>query len=384
MSEHPIGNLMTETMAKIKEMVDVNTIIGSPITAADGTTVIPVSRVSFGFGAGGSDFASKHAQAGAPMAFGGGGGAGVTVSPVCFLIITKDGSASILGINAQADSTVDRLVEMIPGAINRVSSFVEGFSGKKKTPADESAPMEGGERAFVDKMNAKARELGLTDTRFENPSGLPSDGHYTTARELAKITAAALRDPVFRDIVSTKTCTAAGRTLVNHNRLLSLYKDAIGVKTGFTRAAGRCLVSAAERNGRTVIAVTLNDPDDWNDHIALLDDAFSRYSEVTLHEKGDALAQTQVFGGETDRAELVAESTVTAYLLPGEQDRLRRVRYGEKFCYAPVVRAAAAGTVEYRLGDAVIASDRLKYGGEVLLAQEKRGLLDRLRQRLAG
>ena len=104
---------------------------------------------------------------------------------------------------------------------------------------------------------------------------------------------------------------------------------------------------------------------------------------MTLHEKGDTLAQTQVFGGETDRAELVAESTVTAYLLPGEQDRLRRVRYGEKFCYAPVVRAAAAGTVEYRLGDAVIASDRLKYGGEVLLAQEKRGLLDRLRQRLA-
>ena len=106
MSEHPIGNLMTETMAKIKEMVDVNTIIGSPITAADGTTVIPVSRVSFGFGAGGSDFASKHAQAG---------------------------------------DTMDRLVEMIPGAINRVSSFVEGFSGKKKAPADESAPMEGGE-----------------------------------------------------------------------------------------------------------------------------------------------------------------------------------------------------------------------------------------------
>lgn len=242
----------------------------------------------------------------------------------------------------------------------------------------------GGEQAFVEKMNAKARELGLTDTHFENPSGLPSDGHYTTARELAKITAAALRDPVFRDIVSTKTCTVAGRTLVNHNRLLSLYEDAIGVKTGFTRAAGRCLVSAAERNGRTVIAVTLNDPDDWNDHIALLDDAFSHYSEVTLHEKGDTLAQAHVFGGESDRVDLVAESTVTAYLLPGEQDRLRRVRYGEKFCYAPVVRAAAAGTIEYRLGDTVIAADRLKYGGEVLLAQEKRGLLDRLRQRFAG
>ena len=145
MSEHPIGNLMTETMAKIKEMVDVNTIIGSPITAADGTTVIPVSRVSFGFGAGGSDFASKHAQAGAPMAFGGGGGAGVTVSPVCFLIITKDGSASILGINAQADSTVDRLVEMIPGAINKVSNFVSGFKGKTEDAAEVAETLSGDE-----------------------------------------------------------------------------------------------------------------------------------------------------------------------------------------------------------------------------------------------
>ncbi len=159
----------------------------------------------------------------------------------------------------------------------------------------------GGMTAFVEKMNAKAAELGLSDTHFENPSGLPAENHYTTARELAEITAAALRDPVFRDMVSTKTCTAAGRTLVNHNRLLSMYDGAIGVKTGFTRAAGRCLVSAAERNGRTVIAVTLNDPDDWNDHIALLDDAFSRYSEVTLHEKGDTLAEVRVFGGESEK-----------------------------------------------------------------------------------
>ena len=146
MSEHhPISDLMTETMSKIKEMVDVNTIIGNPIVAADGTTVIPVSKVSFGFGAGGSEFASKHAASGSPLAFGGGSGAGVTVSPVCFLVIGKDGSANILGINAQASDTMDRLVEMIPGAINRVSSFVEGFSGKKKAAADESAPMEGGE-----------------------------------------------------------------------------------------------------------------------------------------------------------------------------------------------------------------------------------------------
>ena len=139
MSEHPISNLMSETMSKIKEMVDVNTIIGTPIHTADGTTVIPVSKVTFGFGSGGSDYVPKHAaSAQAPLAFGGGGGAGVTVSPVCFLIISRDGSASILGINAQASTTVDRLVEMIPGALNKVSSFMEGYKGKTAPAAPET------------------------------------------------------------------------------------------------------------------------------------------------------------------------------------------------------------------------------------------------------
>ena len=126
MSEHhPISDLMTETMSKIKEMVDVNTIIGNPIVAADGTTVIPVSKVSFGFGAGGSEFASKHAASGSPLAFGGGSGAGVTVSPVCFLVIGRDGSANILGINAQASDTVDR---------QRLQGQDRGRSGCCRTP----------------------------------------------------------------------------------------------------------------------------------------------------------------------------------------------------------------------------------------------------------
>lgn len=139
MSEHPIGTLMTETMAKIKEMVDVDTIIGTPITTPDGTTVIPVSKVTFGFASGGSDFMPRHAQANAPLAFGGGGGAGVTVVPVCFLIISPSEGTQILGVNAQASTTVDRLVEMIPGAINKVSSFIEGRHGKAEDmqPEDE-------------------------------------------------------------------------------------------------------------------------------------------------------------------------------------------------------------------------------------------------------
>ena len=155
MSEHhPISDLMTETMSKIKEMVDVNTIIGSPIVAADGTTVIPVSKVSFGFGAGGSEFASKHAASGSPLAFGGGSGAGVSITPVAFLVVSNgnvrtvqlvDGSANILGINAQASDTMDRLVEMIPGAINKVSNFVSGFKGKTEDAAEVAEPLSGDE-----------------------------------------------------------------------------------------------------------------------------------------------------------------------------------------------------------------------------------------------
>ena len=103
--------------------------------------------------------------------------------------------------------------------------------------------------AFVGKMNAKAAELGLTDTHFDNPNGLPSDTHYTTAHELAKITAAAPQGPGVPADRLDKSCTVSGHALSNHNRLLSMYDGAIGVKTGFTRAAGRCLVSAAERNG---------------------------------------------------------------------------------------------------------------------------------------
>ena len=134
--ENKIGDLLQVTMGKLKDMVDVNTVVGDPITTPDGITLVPVSRVTFGFASGGSDFAPKHMPQNAPLAFGGGGGAGVTVSPVCFLIIGRDGSANILGVNAQASTTVDRLVEMIPGAINKVSSFMEGYKGK----AEPSAP----------------------------------------------------------------------------------------------------------------------------------------------------------------------------------------------------------------------------------------------------
>lgn len=240
----------------------------------------------------------------------------------------------------------------------------------------------GGLTAFVEKMNEKAQELALENTHFDNPNGLSSETHYTTARELAKITAAAMQDPVFRQIVSTGSYTVGEHALSNHNRLLRMYDGAIGVKTGFTKAAGRCLVSAAERGGRTVIVVTLNDPNDWNDHMALLDEAFARYEEVTLHQAGDQLAVQRVFGGDTDEVPLLAQHTVTAFLAPGEKEKLEKVRYGDRICYAPVVRTAVAGQLEYRIGSKVLARDTLVYGGASLLPPERKSVPERIIERI--
>ena len=140
MAEHPIQGLMGVTIEKIRDMVNAETIIGDPIHVDD-TTIIPVSRVTFGFVSGGSDVGPSSNK----QMFGGGSGAGVTVSPVCFLVIGRDGSANILGINAQASDTVDRLVEMIPGAINKVSNFVSGFKGKTEDAAAAAEPLSGDE-----------------------------------------------------------------------------------------------------------------------------------------------------------------------------------------------------------------------------------------------
>ena len=146
----------------------------------------------------------------------------------------------------------------------------------------------GSEEAFVSAMNEKATSLGLSDTHFANPHGLDAETHYTTAYELAIIAQKALQNPLLKTIVSTRKTTIPHqstdgvRLLVNHNKMLRLYDGCIGVKTGYTQKSGRCLVSAAERDGVTMIAVTIHSPDDWNDHTKLLDFGFSNYRSVEL------------------------------------------------------------------------------------------------------
>ena len=146
----------------------------------------------------------------------------------------------------------------------------------------------GSEEAFVDAMNRKATSLGLSDTHFANPHGLDAEAHYTTAYELAIIAQKALENPLLKTIVSTRKTTIphqntdAVRLLVNHNKMLRQYDGCIGIKTGYTQKSGRCLVSAAEKDGVTMIAVTIDSPDDWNDHTKLLDYGFANYQRVLL------------------------------------------------------------------------------------------------------
>ena len=123
MEKHPIGDLMEVTMQKIREMVDVNTVIGQPITTPDGITMIPVSKVSFGFGCGGGDFVSKAQIAGAPNPFAGGGAAGVNISPVAFLVINGD-NIKLINIAPPANTTVDRVIELIPELIDKVQALI--------------------------------------------------------------------------------------------------------------------------------------------------------------------------------------------------------------------------------------------------------------------
>ncbi|MDO4174082.1 MAG: GerW family sporulation protein [Eubacteriales bacterium] len=142
MAEHGVNQLMTDTMEKIRSMVDVNTIIGDPIVTHDGTTLIPVSKVTFGFGSGGTDFQSHNAGAQGPLCFGGGGGAGVSIVPVAFLIVNGD-SARILPVNMPADNSTDRLIEMIPDAVSGIQNFISGRRGKKDDATEEEeAPVE--------------------------------------------------------------------------------------------------------------------------------------------------------------------------------------------------------------------------------------------------
>ena len=148
----------------------------------------------------------------------------------------------------------------------------------------------GSVKGFVERMNETAEELGMEDSSFANPNGLDDEKHYSTAHDMALLACAAMRNETLVRIASTRTVTVGGRTMTNHNKLLSYVDGCLGLKTGYTRAAGRTLVSCTERNGQRLIAVTLQDGNDWADHQSLYDYGFSAYPAKRLAQLGQELA----------------------------------------------------------------------------------------------
>ena len=223
---------------------------------------------------------------------------------------------------------------------------------------------------FSQLMNDKARFLGLRNTHFVNPHGLDHPDHYSTARDLAILAAYAMDDPVFRKTVSTKSIQIDDRRFTNHNRLLWAVEGADGVKTGFTKAAGRILVSSAKRDDRRLVVVTIDDGDDWRDHTALYEEGFSSYHQEQIVTKGDCLGGIPVVNGKEDFVRVLAAEDFSYALATGEKPYIRLSNKG--FVYAPLRQNAQAGFAYVCLGGKVVGRIQVVYESSVVEQEVKK------------
>ena len=211
---------------------------------------------------------------------------------------------------------------------------------------------------FVDRMNEKAKALGMTHSSFANPNGLDDEKHYSTARDMAILACAAVENETLVRIASTRQVTIGGRTTTNHNKLLSYIDGCIGLKTGYTMAAGRTLVSCVERNGQRLVAVTLQDGNDWADHQALYEYGFATYPARRAAVLGQPLETAEVRGGAEDTVPLVAAESFAWPLAEGESLETE-VELDE-----PLTAPLSAGT---RVGEAVFRLNGKEVGRVDLL-----------------
>ena len=237
----------------------------------------------------------------------------------------------------------------------------------------------GSVETFVAQMNRKAARLGMTNTHFLNPNGLTQEGHVSTAYDMAVLAAACMREESIAKIVATRSITIGGRTFTNHNKLLWRYDGCVGMKTGYTERAGRTLISCARRDGRLLVAVTLNAPDDWQDHTRMLDYGFSAYTDTELSKRGTVRAKQPVLGSLLSFVSVEELDTLHYPLKQGETVRseVSLVRWTQ----APVIKGQTAGTITYYLNGDVIGVCQLVYGNPVPLnVVSERNLLENIQK----
>lgn len=196
----------------------------------------------------------------------------------CVTVSYEDVNVEGTSMGLKAGDTVD-LLSLVKGML-----LESGNDAANVT----ATLVSGGTEEFSLLMNKKANQLGMSNSFFKNPSGLTEQGHYSCAYDMALLGSYAINNPIFRSICSLKKAEILKNkdekiTLYNHNKLLSKYEGAFGIKTGFTKASGRCLVSAVEKDGTVLVAVTLNAYDDWNDHAKLYDYYFPLISKKSVN-----------------------------------------------------------------------------------------------------
>lgn len=225
---------------------------------------------------------------------------------------------------------------------------------------------------FSKLMNSKAKEIGMNQTHFVTPSGLDDDDHYSTAFDMALLGRYAVNDPVIRTVCSShKAALSYGnppyrRTLYNHNRLLESYKYCLGIKTGFTKKSGRCLVSYAEKDGCGLIAVTLNAPNDWNDHKKMLDYGFSKLKRYVFN--AEVPKEISAVGGNVEN--LPIECSPFEYDSMEKRNIVQKVT-AERFVYAPIKKGDNVGKVDFFVDGEKIGSSEIYAASDVKATEQK-------------
>lgn len=248
--------------------------------------------------------------------------------------------------------------------------------------------LDGSLESFAARMNQRAAALGMEDTHFVTPSGLDGEdaqglGHLSTAYDMALLARAALEDQAFRQLCSSPSLAVEFAepvkrvTYTNHNKLLTQYQGCVGVKTGFTKEAGRCLVSAAERDGALLIAVTLNAPNDWQDHTALLDYGFTQVEPYQL-AGGDVRLTVPVVGSPVEVVSLRGSNGGEVTLPLGQGAQVERVVRVPKFLYAPVEAGEQVGEICWYLEGQLLGSAPLTAAGAAPLQEKAPSLWERL------
>ncbi|MBR5478599.1 MAG: D-alanyl-D-alanine carboxypeptidase [Clostridia bacterium] len=227
--------------------------------------------------------------------------------------------------------------------------------------------------SFVKLMNEKANILGMENTNFANPHGLPDDNHYSTAYDMARLTAYAMKNETFRAIVSSKNYTSEGRSFANHNKLLKMRNEIDGVKTGFTKAAGRCLVSSGEKDGMRLVVVTLADPNDWDDHLKLYDFGFDNFKCTKICSDGQVVATLPIAGNGRVSAVAECDFCVTS----ANADEIEKKIYLPRFRYAPVLKGDKVGEIRIIKNGETIKKVDLLADRDIVLSQKK-GLFEKV------